>query len=108
MAEKEIMDKLEEVKKDEAFMKMLGEQDTPEKIQAAFATKGIEFTLDEVKAIVVAVVDQAENNGELNEENLNEVSGGFIISATAIGTALALGGIGLGVAIGWLAAKKKC
>lgn len=103
MTEKEILAKFEEAKKDTEFMKMLGEQDTPEKIQAAFATKGIELSLDEVKELVVKVVDMAGNNdGELNENALDNVSGGLL------GWGIALGMGALGTAVGWLLAKGKC
>lgn len=103
MTEKEILAKFEEAKKDTEFMKMLGEQDTPEKIQAAFATKGIELSLDEVKELVVKVVDTSEENQEeLNEDALDNVSGGFI------GMGIALGLTALGVAVGWRTARHKC
>lgn len=108
MNEKELMQKLKEVEKDADFMKMLFEQDSPEKIQGAFATKGIELTLDEVKTLVVNVMNSVEKkDGEIDEAALDAVSGGFAISAMIGLVCAALMAAG-GAAIGWRLAKGKC
>ena len=103
----ELTAKFETASADKEFLKMLFEQDTPEKIQAAFATKGIELTLDEVKEVITTVLSQAEQaNGEaLDEASLDQVSGGI---APIIGFGIAVALAGGGIAIGWKLAGKKC
>ena len=52
-----LKEKLDAISQDTEYLKDLFEQDTPEKIQAKFAEKGIELTIDEVKDIIVKMVD---------------------------------------------------
>ena len=105
----DLHEKLETVSADKEFVKELFELDSPEKIQAKFAEKGIELSLDEVKAIVVGVVDAVERNGaeELDETTLEGVAGGFAVSAAIGLCVIALMAAG-GFAIGWKLAKGKC
>ena len=77
--------KLEEAMRDEAFVAMLGEAVTPEEAQKLFASKGIEFSLEEVKAIAKSLQVKAENS-ELSEDDLEAVSGGYFSTiAIAVG-----------------------
>ena len=92
------------------YLAHLFAQDTPEKIQSVFAEKGINLTLDEVKAIVKSTVDGLEENvptEELSEEQLKNVAGGFAIAALAGWACMAILA-GSGMVIGWKLAKGKC
>lgn len=105
----EITTKLNELSADKEFLKELFELDSPEKIQAKFAEKGVELSLEEVKAIITGVVDAAEKKSgeELDETALDGVAGGFAITAAIGWGVMALMAVG-GFAIGWSAAKGKC
>ncbi|MCL2081982.1 MAG: Nif11 family protein [Oscillospiraceae bacterium] len=75
---------LENALKDEAFAKKLFSLQEPEDAQALLKTKGVEFTIDEVKQIGEllnkAIKKQAENPGtELSLDELEEVAGGSLI-----------------------------
>ena len=106
----DLMERLDAISNDAEYLKELFEQDSPEKIQAKFAERGVVLTIEEVKEIIVKVVDavDTQRNGELNEISLEEVSGGFAITASVIGWGVAtLMTVG-GIAIGWRRAKGKC
>lgn len=94
--------KLEAVLKDKQFAQHLLTLEAPEDVKKAFGGKGIHFTLEEVKEIGAALSEQASSlkDGELSQENLEAVSGGFVITGiTAIGIAkLLIGVAGLGLA----------
>ncbi len=64
---------VEKIMQDQAFVDQLSDAESAEAAQKLFASKGVEFTLEEVKAIAAGV--QAEN-GELSEDDLEAVSGG--------------------------------
>lgn len=104
-----IMRKLDEIENDHAFLEYLLQQDTPEKIQKVFSEKGIALSLDEVKKIVLETLSRLdnENTDEISESDLEDVSGGFAISA-AICIACVVASCAGGFAIGWRAAKNKC
>ena len=109
MNEQTLTNKLKELENDKTFMTMLFAQDTPEKIQEAFASKGIDLTLDQVKSLVVSTVNAAENNGdEIDETALDNVAGGFAITTAVVGWACASLIAAGGIAIGWRLAKGKC
>jgi len=108
MTEKELLVKIEDLKNDREYLDKLAAQDTPEKIQATFAEKGIELTLEEVKTIIVGVVDSLDNSETLDEVMLENVSGGFVATSTLIGFGCFVLLSATGVAIGWRAARKKC
>ena len=75
---------LQELLNDEAFEAEIRDVHTPEELQALFASKGLEMSLEEVEALcsqAAAAVGGAE--GELDEQALENVAGGFFISGTA-------------------------
>lgn len=103
--------KMQELLEDKEFMDFLLAQDTYEKIQVAFASKEIELTLEEVKAIVSAVLLQMnKDDSELDEGDLENVAGGVVLSMAAIvgiakiATAMAI--TVAGCVIGWKLAGK--
>lgn len=63
-------------------MEKLFEMDV-EKAQAQINAEGYDFTVDELKEFAQAVVNVAKkNNGELDAESLDNVSGGVLTVAT--------------------------
>lgn len=71
---------------------------TVEDLQKLFSNYDIELTLDEVKEICCEIAKQMQNseNGELNENDLEQVSGGVAWGLIALGVAC-LGAFALGV-----------
>jgi len=108
MVKQEVLDKVRAVDGDKEFVDYLIKLDTPEDIQNAFKEKGVDLSLDEVEELVVEMVDAAGKYGELSEEDLDSVSGGFVITSTVAGMAIFLGLTAIGVGIGWKAAAGKC
>lgn len=71
--------KVEEVLREEGFAAKLLEMENPADVQAAFAEKGVDFTIEEVVEIGNAIAS-GEATGEISEEDLDSVSGGGIIA----------------------------
>lgn len=84
---------LKEVLSDADFAKSLIEMDTPEAVQSALKEKGIDLSLEDITAIQNILTNQSE--GELSEDDLENVAGG---SLTIMG-AIAIAGI-IGAAVG--------
>ena len=110
-------EKLEELFKNEDFVKELAPTSSAAEAQAVFAAHGLELTPEEVKAIsqqfAGCIKKLEENDGELSEEDLEQISGGVFGGDTTglmieFGTASAVIGAyagtlvcpGLGTAIG--------
>ena len=77
MANENVAAQVELAMKDQAFVDQLSAAQSAEEAQKIFASKGIDFTLEEVKAIALGV----EKGDELGEEELEAVSGGSITLA---------------------------
>ena len=75
-----IINLVEEAMKDQAFVHQLADAETVEAAQKVFATRGIEFTLDEVKAIASGLKATNES-GELTDSDLENVAGGVGVLA---------------------------
>ena len=73
------IEKLEALKNDQEFVKKLGLAGSDEEIQALLEGKGIHLTLEELKTA-------RSEGGELSEEALENVAGGFaeIVAGAAI------------------------
>lgn len=96
--------KLQELLRNEDFVKELLTKEDPEDVQALFEDSGLELSMDEVRAIG-DVFDRAANgeitaeqiekaaNGELSEEELSQVAGGEVI--IGVGTVIAICVIGV-------------
>ena len=71
--------KLEELMKDEAFVKAMFSKESSEEVQKLFAENGVELTMEEVEDIAAAILKAAPaEEGELSEEALGSVAGGRI------------------------------
>lgn len=88
---------MEELIKNEEFMKKLESAESPEEAVALFKENGVEVTVEELEKIAKM------GSGELDEEMLDDVAGGIIIGVPlTIAAAVAIG-----VAVGKIFAKKK-
>lgn len=82
MEQEEMKLRLEEALKEETFVKALAEAETPEDAQKIFAGKGIDISLEEINAIAKQFPN---DNGELNENELETVSGGTVLLGPLFG-----------------------
>lgn len=109
--------KMKEIFADEAFVKSLMELESAAEVQEALKEKGIELTEDDIMALrdIILKVEEGEisreqleswaaqaEDGELPEEMLELVSGGFVISSLLIGIAIttAATGVAVGTTVG--------
>jgi hypothetical protein len=89
---------IKEIFDDEVFVTSLLKLDTPEDVQKAVKAKGLELSLDEIKAVRDGLVKAAEKGGELNEADLEKVAGGcaVAIAQKVVITIGIVGGLGGG------------
>lgn len=80
---------LKEVLSDEAFAKSLIEMETPEDVQTALKEKGVDLSIEDIKAIQNLLVNQED--GELSEDDLENVAGGSLTIMAALGIASIIG-----------------
>ena len=97
--------KFQKLMADKAFVEGLAQQVQPEDAQAYFAANGVDFTLEEIKALGKAISLRAkqQRGEELTEDELAEVSGGagvFATLATFFCGLIGVAGLGVGVAYG--------
>jgi hypothetical protein len=101
----DISKKIEELMKDQEFVKSLVSMETVEDIAEAFHQKGVNITPEELEQ--ARQIALSSEDGELSEESLSAVSGGLALSAVIVGGLLIW--TGLSVAGGALAAfRSKC
>jgi predicted ribosomally synthesized peptide with nif11-like leader len=87
MTQEERLDKIKEIFADQDFVAKLLEMETPEEVQAAVKEKGVELTLEEIEAARKETVNRLEkkDSDEVSDEQLEQVAGGFIGTALAVG-----------------------
>ncbi|MDR0886987.1 MAG: class IIb bacteriocin, lactobin A/cerein 7B family [Clostridiales Family XIII bacterium] len=95
-------DKLKKALEDRDFVTKIISLETPEEVQAAFKEdKEIDISIEDIKATSEFIQNQTE--GELDEDDLENVAGGFAISALVggiiIAAAAASGSVTLGKAV---------
>jgi hypothetical protein len=86
-------EKLVELLKNEAIAKELLEKETAEDAQKFLADKGVDISIDEIENIRKGIISSAEEDEEIDDEQLEKVAGGFSIS-TAITVASTIYNIG--------------
>jgi len=95
---------LKQAMNDRSFVTLLINAQTPEEAQQVFASRNILFSLDEVKAIGTSLRLHAEN-GEIDDELLNQISGGVALSTVAAAVSIAASTIKIvdfaGKRLGW-------
>ena len=77
-------EKLEQIIAEEGFAERLVACETAEEAQALFAEKGIELTLDDIKAISNGLANNFDESDELDEDSLDGVAGGAMIRQSAL------------------------
>lgn len=78
-----MMKKLQELLESEAFGKEIENVQSAEELQSAFAAHGVDMTVEEVEEVCAAIV--AKNEGTLDENALEQVSGGIaFLTAAAV------------------------
>lgn len=83
----EKIEKIKELMADEAFVKELMSKASAEEAQACFAAKGVEFSLDEIKALAEKLNTLLKDGGDsLSEAELEAVAGGDAMDV--VGTVL--------------------
>jgi hypothetical protein len=96
---------IREVCQDEAFIKNLLTLETPQEVQAALRGRGVEMSVEEIKAIREMLIKKLDSGAELSEAELAEVTGGeFVILTTSIILTMLLFGAGAGGLAGGTAA----
>ncbi len=76
---------LKSVLSDSDFAQKLLEMESPEEVQSALKNKGIDLTLEDIHAVQNILANQ--ENGELNEDELENVAGGSLTIMGALGVA---------------------
>ena len=101
-------EQLSKLFQDEAFKAEVSELKTAEELQAAFARHGVNITKDEVIDLCGAIAQQMDKGDEeeLNEEALENVSGGIAFSLIALGV-VCIGAVALGIWNGYNGAKQE-
>jgi len=85
------MNKVEQINKlfeDHSFVEYIGHMRDPEEIREALAQKGVELTAEELNEILMSVGETVAPlfpEGELGEDDLDNVSGGAVEIAIVLG-----------------------
>jgi hypothetical protein len=74
MSEQEIRD----IFSDEAYVSSLLALDTAEEVQASLTEKGLVLSTEEITTLLESIQKYAESDGELSEDSLETVTGGFL------------------------------
>lgn len=98
--------KLAELFQNEQFKKEANELKTAEELQRLFASYGLELSLDEVYSLCEKIALNMEK-GELSEDELENVSGGFAITAGVVALGVGcIGALALGIYNGYKKTKR--
>lgn len=73
---------IKEVFSDEAFVNSLANLDTAEEVQAALKEKNVDLSIDDIVKIQKTLASQ--ESGELSEDDMENVAGGFAITAGVV------------------------
>lgn len=95
--------KISELFKNEAFQKEAEGCKTMEDFHALFTAHGVEISQEETVELISQIAEkkQQQDNGEICEEDLDNVSGGLALTgAAAVAACVGLGVVGVGVAAG--------
>ncbi len=73
---------------DKAFVEKIANLEEPEDVQAAFAEKGVDFSIEEINTIAEMVM----NNGseELGEGDMEAVTGGILAEIAIVASGISL------------------
>lgn len=92
----DIQEKIKSILADEEFVSNLSSLEEPEDVRKAFEDRGVELSVEDITKMRDILAKNAENpDGELSEDELEDVAGGELITiCTLIGVAIggAVGG----------------
>ncbi len=95
-------DKIGELFQQDAFKKDANECKTMEDFHSLFIKNGVEITEDETIELISQIAEKKQkmDNGEISEDELDEVAGGIVILGVTltVAQAVALGIAGVGAA----------
>jgi len=94
-------ERIKEIFSDKEFVTELISLETPTDIQALLKTKGIDLDIDQIekaKALVAKKLALAEAGEELNDDDLDEVSGGIAV-LTVVSAVISVIGVASSVVI---------
>ncbi|MBQ7283377.1 MAG: Nif11-like leader peptide family natural product precursor [Oscillospiraceae bacterium] len=94
-------ERIKEIFSDKEFVTELISLETPTDIQALLKTKGIDLDIDQIekaKALVAKKLALAEAGEELNDDDLDEVSGGIAV-LTVVSAVISIIGVASSVVI---------
>lgn len=92
---------IKEIFSDESFVNSILEMETPQDVQKALSEKGLDLSLEEINTIQNTLINN-DNEGELSEDDLENVAGGVAVTTVICGLiigAAASGTFQLGKAI---------
>lgn len=89
-------EKIKALLSDEKFVAGILELETPEDVCKAFADEGVTVTTEEIIQVKEQLASIGENNDELSEDQLEDVSGGYFVTTLILWGVTALIGIGIG------------
>ena len=103
MTENEKLNKLKELNDNQEFIEKMADVTSDAELQALFAAYGVEFTEQEVHDMVAKAKD-----GEINADELDQVSGGVVAESVAAWTILtySAGLVAKGAKAAWDLGKK--
>jgi len=85
--------KVKEIFSDQAFVKRLFEMETPAEVQKTLKEKGLDFSEKDVMKLRDEIVKHVENGTkpeELSLDQLDDVAGGFVITAMVLATVVTI------------------
>ncbi|MBO6159512.1 MAG: hypothetical protein J6P72_09700 [Firmicutes bacterium] len=95
------MERLNQLLEDKAFIEKMMSLDTKEEVKEIFNANGVDFTMEDVEEMAKELERAAEAGDEINESALEDVAGGFAITAAGLLAAgkiiVAVGGAGLAI-----------
>ena len=77
-------EKLTQILLEEGFVEKLIQCETPEEVQSLFAGKGLDLTLEEIRAISQSMTQELSDSDELDEDALDAVAGGTAYSTAYV------------------------
>ncbi len=77
-------EKLTQILAEEGFVEKLMRCETPEQVQSLFGKKGLDLTLEEIRAISQSLTLEFSDSDELDEDALDAVAGGTTYSTAFV------------------------
>ena len=75
---------IKEIFSDESFVNSILEMETPQDVQKALSEKGLDLSLEEINTIQNTLINN-DNEGELSEDDLENVAGGVAVTTVICG-----------------------